>query len=169
MKHKKEVICISIIFIIQVLFQIVGSYCYGTFPEWMWSICDALILVTPFIFGLGAGLICCLPNTISEIGWLIMKGYMGAFLHGIAFLLTVVVCGCLQIRLRKKEIHWYVICFEVSLVLENFLYRLLRTVFLTSKTTQLTFLNLFQTNLSIGNIVCLFLLIFLLKRKKNIN
>ena len=157
---------IAAIFALQVMFQIVGAVHYDVFPDWLWGICDALILVTPFILGLIPGVICCMPNFIAEIIWLIVKGYLGAFLHGAAFMTTVVLAGVTETFFRKVgfkiSVPLYVLAFEASLIFENFLYRLLRTLFLTSKTSQFTFGNIFRTTFSIGNLVCLLLLLAVL-------
>ena len=87
-KSKRNIV-ILILFIIQVLSQAIGALFYSSFPDWFWATCDALILVTPLMFGLVPGVICCLPNFVAEIIWLIVKGYLGAFLHGVAFMVAV--------------------------------------------------------------------------------
>ena len=164
--NKKTLSLTILLFLLQVLFQAVGSFRYEDFPAWLWSVCDALILVTPFLLGLLPGVICCLPNTVSEILWLILRGYKGAFLHGAAFLLTVLLAGLLEKPLKKtqgkRRFLFYPLAFEGSLILENTLYRLLRTVFLASKAAQLTAANLLATTLSVGNPLCLGILLLTL-------
>ena len=165
-------VAILIMFIIQVASQAIGAAFYSSFPEWFWTTCDALILVTPLMFGLAAGLICCLPNFVAEILWLIVKGYLGAFLHGVAFMAAVVILGLAgQMTERKLQKHQtgkgltislcvaHTVLFELGLILENFLYCLLRAIFIVSKTSPLTLKAIFKSTLSVGNPVCVVLLI----------
>ena len=155
---------IAAVFVLQVMLQIVGAVHYDIFPDWLWSICDALILVTPLIFGLVPGVLCCLPNFIAEILWLVIKGYLGAFLHGAAFMAAVVIAGAAEKVIKKKTGYvrtvLYIFVFEASLILENLLYRALRTVFLSPKTSQFSFDAVFKTTFSLGNAICLLILLF---------
>ena len=153
------------VFILQVLLQAVGAACYSLFPDWLWTACDALTVVTPLIFGLIPGVICCLPNLIAEILWLMVKGYLGAFLHGIAFMVTVVLLGLAGEALQRRitaRMPLRVSCaalFELGLVFENLLYGLLRAAFIVSKTSPVTAGAVLKTTLSVGNPVCLAILI----------
>ena len=147
---------IALIFLAQILSQVIGAVYYSALPEWFWSIFDALILVTPLIFGLGPGVFCCLPNTAAEVLWFAAKGYMGVLFHGIAFLITVLLEGVLCPGLKKGRL----LLFELALVFENALYCLLRQLFLSSSKPQLTMQAVFKTTFSVGNLLCLGLLVF---------
>ena len=122
-----------------------------------------------------------------------MKGYLGAFLHGVAFMVAVVLFGLIGQAIDRK-IHgkefpntksvvgirwsngikagnnahrkslrqyviWHTVLFDVALVFENFLYCVLRAIFIVSKTSPITVTAVFKSTLSIGNPVCVVLLI----------
>ena len=143
--------------ILQIVFQAVGATCYSLFPDWLWALCDALIIAAPLAFGLIPGVICCLPNLIAELLWLIVKGYLGAFLHGVAFMTTVVALGLTERALWRRSMATPAACasraalFELGLVLENLLYCLLRAAFIASKTSPVTVKAVLKTTLSAGN------------------
>ena len=160
---------ILLLFVVQIIFQIIGAGFYSSCPDWFWTICDALILVTPLIFGLAAGIICCIPNFVAEIFWLIMKGYLGAMLHGIAFMISVIIIGLLAQAVDKKiknknnmMIRFcvsHIVIFEIALIFENFLYGLLRAIFIVSAASPLTAESILKDTLSVGNPVCVVLMI----------
>ena len=158
-------IALTAIFSLQVVLQVVGAACYSLFPDWLWAICDALILVTPLLLGPVPGVICCLPNLVAEILWLAVKGYLGAFLHGIAFMLTVLALGAAGQAVGRRCVTKAARCvsgavlFEAGLIFENLLYCLLRAVFIASAASPVTASAVLKTTLSVGNPVCLALLL----------
>lgn len=156
---RKEIFIVIAILIIESIFQITGSLFYDVYPAWLWTLCDASMIMIPLMFGLKIGLIGCIPNIVSEIIWFVTTGYIGTLLHGIAFLIVVTILGLIKAAANNRPMKWAVpikiISYEIFLIMEELIYVLLRIACGASNASYLTWKRISVDFLSIGNIICL--------------
>ncbi len=147
------------LFLLQAMFQVTGSLFYNDYPRWLWSICDASMLLIPVLLGLKAGIIALLPNLISETLWFFTSGYTGPLLHAATFLIAVIILGLLKGYLDERKttssIPIKLACFEFMLIAEEALYVLLRAAFDVGSINEFTWSRISVDFLSFGNLICL--------------
>lgn len=156
------------LFLLETIFQITGSLFYSVYPKWLWSICDASMMLIPVLFGLKVGIIALIPNLISEALWFISSGYIGPLLHAATFLIAVIILGVLKDYLDNRRTALSILiklaCFELLLIGEEALYVLMRAACGVSSIEELTWSRISVDFLSVGNIVCLAIGLAYLKR-----
>ena len=157
------IIC-GIIFLIETFIQIFGSIYYNETPIWVWATANGLQFFVPIIEGLIKGLICLIPNIVSEIIWYIKDKYISTIFHSIAFLISIIILGISFIFMEKKKIKIKLkiiinsILFELFLLLEEIIYYSMRKIFL-SMNNQLIWENISISFMSFPNPVLLIILI----------
>jgi len=157
------IIC-GIIFLIETLIQIFGSIYYNETPNWVWAIANGLQFFVPITEGLIKGLICLIPNIISEIVWYIKDKYISTIFHSISFLISIIILGIAFIFMEKKKakiklkIIINAILFELFLLLEEIIYYTMRTIFL-GMDNQLIWENISISFMAIPNPILLIILI----------
>ena len=164
-------IIFGIAFLIESLIQILGSIYYkeSLTPswDWVWLTANALIFFIPLLEGMIKGLIFLIPIMISEALWYIKKGYIGAILHAVAFLICGLILGAAFILINKfiKRIEIKIIIssvlFEAFQLIEEILYYFMRKIFMNKK-SEMTWKNISVTFISIPNPVLLVILIILM-------
>ena len=164
-------IIFGIAFLIESLIQILGSIYYkeSLTPswDWVWPTANALIFFIPLLEGMIKGLIFLIPIMISEALWYIKKGYFGAILHAVAFLICGLILGAAFILINKfiKRIEIKIIIssvlFEAFQLIEEILYYFMRKIFMNKK-SEMTWKNISVTFMSIPNPVLLVILIILM-------
>lgn len=168
--NKRKIYYIAFIFIIEILFQLFGGIFYDALPVWYWSVCDASMLIIPVLLGITIGLIGCIPNIIAEIIWYVSTGYIGTLLHGLSFLLIVVLLGVIETLLEKRQSDYspifLLVSYEISLVLEELFYMTLRVFCGASGFNSLTVSRVSVNLVSVGNIICLIICVLFFYRHK---
>ena len=158
MRKKYMVICL---FLIKLVIEIVGSLFYNQIPQVVWSIGNAILIMVPLAFGLRSGLLCFLPVLVCEIVWFFHLRTVGPLLHLFSFAVAVVLLGLAGEKLKHLPPHQRVIgssiLYELSLLSEEALYRLLMMLFLNRP---VTWNNVSGTFLSIANPLLLLLLLY---------
>lgn len=162
------------LFLLETIFQITGSLFYSVYPKWLWTICDASMLLIPVLFGLKVGIIALIPNLISEAVWFVASSYTGPLLHAISFLIAVIILGFLKDYLDKREaglsIPIKLVCFELLLIGEEALYVIFRVSCGAGSVEELTWSRICVDFLSVGNLVCLAIgLAYLKKTSKDMS
>ena len=164
-------IIFGIAFLIESLIQLLGSIYYKESQtpswEWVWPTANALIFFIPLLEGMIKGLIFLIPIMISEVLWYIKKGYIGAILHAVDFLICGLLLGAAFILINKfiKRIEIKIIIssvlFEAFQLIEEILYYFMRKIFLNKK-NEITWKNISVTLMSIPNPILLVILITLM-------
>lgn len=158
------------LFLLETIFQITGSLFYSVYPRWLWTICDASMMLIPVLFGLKVGLIALIPNLISEALWFITSDYPGPLLHAMTFLIAIIILGLLKDYLDKRKATFSILlklaAFELMLIGEEALYVLLRAACGAGGIEELTWTRISIDFLSVGNLVCLAIGIAYLRRSE---
>ena len=146
------------LFLLESVFQIAGGLLYDVCPAWVWSVCDASLMMIPLLFGLRIGLLACIPNTIAEIVWTVVYGYLSPLFHAAAFLIAAAALGCVKEGLDRRAVRRAIpiklVCFELFLIIEELLYVLLRVACGTSPIEALTWERVSVDFWSAGNLLC---------------
>ena len=158
MRKKYMVACL---FLIELVVEIVGSLYYDQTPQVVWSIGNAILIMVPMAFGIRSGLLCFLPTLVCEIVWFFHLSTVGPLFHLFSFAVAVVLLGLAEEKLKHLPPHQRVIgssiLYELSLLGEEALYRVLMLLFLHRP---VTWNNVSGTFLSVANPLLLLLLMY---------
>lgn len=122
--------------LINLLIQVIGYFASEGFPQFLFSLSDCILLMTPLLFGMAAGLLCLLPAAVFELIWTIQLHSLGPLFHALSFFLMIVVLALIFKKLSKlsaiKRCVLTGLLYEASLLVEEALYYLFRYLFLPS-------------------------------------
>jgi hypothetical protein len=159
---KKKWVAYTLI-VVELLIQIFGSIYYDQAPDLVWSLGNAILIMVPLVFGLKPGLLCFLPVAVSELYWYFSLKTLGPLLHVASFLLTVLILGLAQSKLKDmpdpKKVINSILLHEISLLGEEALYYGLMKLLLNRK---FRWAKVSGTFLSLANPIILAVLIFCL-------
>ena len=157
-----------LLFLVDLIIQIFGGIYYGRTPAFVWALADAIIMMVPLVFGLGYGLIFYLPVIASELTWFFKLGTVGPLLHLASFAVAVFLLGLAGGKLKhatlSKRLVQSSILFEVSLLCEEVLYRVLFRLFLGR---QITWKSVSGAFLSPANLLILAVLVVIILEDEN--
>lgn len=152
---------VTCLFLMKLVIEIVGSLYYKQTPPVVWSIGNAILIVVPLAFGIRAGLLCLLPVLVCEIVWFFHLGAVGPLLHLFSFAVAVVLLGLAGEKLKhlppRQRVIGSAILYELSLLGEEALYRVLMMLFLHRS---VTWSSISGTFLSVANPLLLLLLVY---------
>lgn len=162
MDRRSNILACSLI-AVELLIQIFGNIYYAQTPEFLWSLANAILILTPLAFGTKAGVLCLVPLAGAELVWSVKLHLLGPILHLASFTIFVVIlgfaAGILSSRSLRQRIVISAILYEVSLIGEETLYYLFRMLFLHKP---ISWALVSETFLSAANPILLLALILIL-------
>lgn len=165
-KRKKKFMLL--LFLINLMIQIFGGIYYDRTPAFVWALADAIILMVPLVFDLWYGLLFLLPVSVSELAWFFKLGTVGPLLHLTSFAVAVFLLGLAGEKLMTAQLSRRIVIssflFEVSLLCEEVLYRVLFRLFLGRN---ITWKSVSGPFLSPANLLILAVLVVIILEDKN--
>lgn len=112
---------------IELIIQIFGGIYYEQTPQFVWDLGNAILFLVPLLFGFRTGLLCLLSVAVSELVWFVVIKTVGPLLHLASFSITFLALGIASKKIRRlafsERMILRIILFELSLLGEEFLYR----------------------------------------------
>ena len=122
--------------LVNLLIQIIGYFADQGFPTFFFSLSDCILLMTPLLFGMAAGLLCLLPTAVFELVWTLRLHSLGPIFHAASFCLAIIVLALIYKKAAGlqtgKRMVLTGLLYEAFLLAEEALYYFLRYLFLPS-------------------------------------
>ena len=133
---KGRLLLIGGFILVNLVIQIIGYIDYQGVSDFFWDISNAIMILTPLLFGLIAGLLCLVPMFAFELVWFIKLLKPGPLLHVGAYLLMAILLALVYKKVSalspvKRSVITGLV-FEAAILASEYVYYLSRNLVLVS-------------------------------------